>query len=155
MKRFFKQTNQFQSNAILSKLAPIPFHFIISLNPTNYLADTFDTLNFKHRFDFYWKKNAGAVLEVPSKNKPLIYNLLGTVERPESLVLTHKNLYDYFESVFQGSMLSEKLKFHLLSETPKVIFLGLPFEKWYMQMLLRILYLHKNEELIKYAAGQV
>ncbi|MCB0572398.1 MAG: SIR2 family protein, partial [Phaeodactylibacter sp.] len=143
-----------QKNELLEKLADIPFSFIINATPDKALSHIFESRNIRHHSLFFWKKKEPlAFVEQPSAQQPLIYNLLGSVERQESMVLTHTDLFEYLESVFSGNSFPERLK-RSLKESNNFIFLGIPFERWYMQLLLRILYIHNDFDFVRYAANQ-
>ena len=142
-----------ETAALFEKIAQIPFALILTLTPDKLLWEKHRDLNIRAKEGFYWKKQAIATdLPAPAKSSPVIYNILGSTEQLESMVLTHNDLFDYFESIFQGNSLPEKLR-HFLKEANNYIFLGIAFEKWYMQLLLRILYLHTNENLLKFASN--
>lgn len=144
-----------KAEALLEKLAAIPFHLIISILPDNKLAEAFQRTETPVNTGFYWKKQpADQAVRSPSAGTPLVYNLFGSVDRQESMVLTHDDLFEYFESVFQENSMPEKLKLNI-KNAHNFIFLGLDFEKWYMQLLLRILYMHNEKyEFMRYAANQ-
>ena len=155
IKKFYQQ--QFEDTiAIFKKIAQIPFHYIISINPDKKLKEVFEKLEFKYNFDFYWKNHPPSSTNPsrPSKENPLIYNLFGSVDQFESLVLTHDDLFDFLASVFQTNNMPNQLKNHI-QEADNFIFLGFEFEKWYMQLLLRILHFHNNEDFLKYASNQI
>ena len=154
IKRFYNQDFREFEN-ILKKLARIPFHFIISITPDKKCSETFATLGFKSRFAFYWKKQSTSTsFGKPTTKNPVIYNIFGSIDRQDSMVLTHDDLFEYFESIFKENSMPEKLKLNL-KEAHNFIFLGLNFDKWYMQILLRVLYLHNDKyEFMRYAANQ-
>lgn len=127
------------------KLAQIPFNMILSITPDNILTRTFDLAGFDYHSDFYFRhRKAPDFFEKPTKEKPLIYNLLGNIEEPESIILTHGDFFDYLNSVFIGSSMNADLRFEL-ENAERYIFLGLPYEKWYFQLLLRILSMHSDK----------
>ncbi len=154
IKRFYNQSFP-HAAAILEKLAEIPFHFIISLTPDQALQGIFEQKNLKYKSDYYYKNQpSDPEAKTPVASNPLIYNLLGNIEVQESLILTHDDLYDYFESIFRGKSMPETYKNHL-RQARNFIFVGLQFDKWYMQLLLRILYLHNDKaEFMRYAASE-
>lgn len=155
IRRFFQESSFASTNQLFQKIARIPFHCILTVTPDNQLSNTFKELKIRHKTGFYWKKRAaGQSAPLPSMQVPLLYDMLGSIEKPESLVLTHDDLYDYLESIFQGQGLSAKLRDHIINEAQSIIFLGLPFDRWYMQLLLRVLHLHKDEEFMRFAASQ-
>ncbi len=117
-------------------IAQIPFTVLLTLTPDNLLARAFDQTGFEYSADFYFRqRNAAQHFERPHRDKPLIYNLLGNIEEPESLVLTHSDFFDYLESIFNKHIHEELLS--VLENAERYIFLGLPYEKWYFQLLLR------------------
>lgn len=126
-------------------LAQIPFTVIISLSPDNILAQTFDTCGLEYQSDFYFRhRKAPEYFERPTREKPLIYNLLGNIEEPESLIMTHGDFFDYLDSVFKGNSMHNDFR-QELENAERYIFLGLPYEKWYFQLLLRILSMHSDK----------
>lgn len=154
IKSFYHQSFP-SAEALFSKLAKIPFHFIISITPDSKCVEVLEREGVPVKFDFYWKKQpAGDTVKTPVAKAPLVYNMFGSVSRQESMVLTHDDLFEYFESIFQENNMPEKLKLNI-KNADNFIFLGLDFEKWYMQLLLRILYLHNEKyEFMRYAANQ-
>ncbi|GJM32706.1 MAG: hypothetical protein DHS20C18_17070 [Saprospiraceae bacterium] len=143
MKRFYSQSFP-ETETQFGRLARIPFSMIFTLTPDNILARIFDVMGFEYQPDFYFRnRRATDKFENPRKDKPLIYNLLGNIEEPESLVLTHSDFFDYLESVFKGNSMSADLKDEL-EGMERYIFLGLPYEKWYFQLLLRVLSMHSD-----------
>jgi len=144
IKSFYNQAFP-ETSACFAQLAQIPFNIIISLMPDNILARTFDELGLAYQADLYFRKRPHAQnFEVPTQHKPLIYNLLGNIEEPESLVLTHNDFFDYMESVFIAKSMHPSLK-EELEKAERYIFLGLPYEKWYFQFLLRVLSMHSEK----------
>jgi len=141
-----------ETDAILEKIARIPFHFIITLLPDDRIAEAFRRQLFAYRKSFYFKKNPAEPIPKPTAQMPVIYNILGNIEKQDSLVLTHDDLFDYLESVFQQRSMAETLKTEI-REAKNFIMLGLPFDRWYMHLLLRLLSLHVNAQLVKYADG--
>ncbi|MDX2250102.1 MAG: SIR2 family protein [Bacteroidia bacterium] len=137
---------------ILEKIARIPFQIIISLTPDHHLEKAFENQQFAFQHATYVRRKSAPDITPPSHETPLIYHLLGEIEQRESLVLTHDDLYDFFESVIEHRSMPELLKSRI-KEAYNYIFIGLPFEKWYMQLLLRVLGQHTNKNALKYAAN--
>ncbi|MEO0683665.1 MAG: hypothetical protein AAFY76_01110, partial [Cyanobacteria bacterium J06649_11] len=79
----------------------------------------------------------------PSPEKPLIYNLLVNIDEPDSLVLTHRDFFSYLDSVFNGNSMNKDI-LQELENAECYIFLGLPYERWYFQLLLRVLSMHSD-----------
>lgn len=138
MKEFYNQPFP-ETEALFSLISRTPFPMIFTLTPDNILARTMDVMGFEYHQDFYFRnRKASDFFEKPNKHKPLIYNLFGNIEEPESLILTHSDFFDFLESVFKANSMNQQLKDEL-EQMERFIFLGLPYEKWYFQLLLRIL----------------
>lgn len=153
LKNFFQQSFP-EAEKILEKIAQIPFQFIISVTPDHKLNKVYDRMNYKNKSDFYWRNHSSTTkVKLPSKDSPLVYNLFGTTELQESMVLTHNDLFDFFHSIFGERSMPKELK-HVIQKAHNLIFLGIPFRKWYLQLLLRILSLHNDSEFMRYAANQ-
>ena len=143
IRKFYHQSFP-ETERRFKKVAEIPFSMIFTLTPDNILARTFDTYHFPYYSDFYFRhKKAPERFEVPSPEKPLIYNLLGNIDEPDSLVLTHRDFFSYLDSVFNGNSMNKDI-LQELENAECYIFLGLPYERWYFQLLLRVLSMHSD-----------
>ncbi|MEL7250501.1 MAG: SIR2 family protein [Bacteroidota bacterium] len=138
IKQFYQEEHP-AASATLKKLARIPFPLIVSLNPDDLLPRAFEAESLPYHKDFYYLKHPFEDYVQGTRERPLLYGMLGDLEKRESLVLTHKDLFNYLESIFAGKSMAPELRTQI-QEARTFIFLGLPFEKWYMQLLLRVLY---------------
>lgn len=138
IRKFYNQKFP-ETEKVFQKIAQLPLPAIFSLMPDNLLARTFNEMGLECQRDFYIPyKKASDFFEAPTIGNPLIYNLLGNLENPNSLLLTHQNFFDYLNSIFIGNSMNVELK-EWLDNFDRYIFLGLPYEKWYFQLLLRVL----------------
>lgn len=133
MKEFYKRTYQEDLYALISQL---PLKLIINASPDHFLAEKLGAEN--HHFSFFHKNDPTEHIPTGSLAKPLIYNLVGSLEAEESLLLTHDDLYDFLQAMLSGKGLPESLRNHIFSAR-SLIFLGFRFDKWYVQLLLRLL----------------
>ena len=137
---------------IYQLIAGIPFHLIISVSPDLYLKKVFDQNGYKNRSLVYNKTRNPEDLAPPMKNDPVIYNLFGSIDMEESLILTHDDLFDFLLAVIGNKNLPTELR-NTFQNAKNIIFLGYEFEKWYVQLLLRLLNLHNQYyEQSKYAS---
>lgn len=153
LKRFYDQSFP-ATEELLAKLARIPFHLIITVTPDELLNRAFSNQNLPYKNDFYWKNRTPSTsTKLPNQQLPLIYNIFGSVTERDSLVLTYQDLFDYFDSIFGARSMPTELK-KIISETDNFLFLGIQFEKWYMQLLLRILARYNTKDsFLRYAAS--
>lgn len=157
LKEFYIQSDA-ASNALLSKLAAIPFHFSLNFTPDYRLKEIMEAKDFSFDFLSYRKNepfDAGLLVNqhLPTRNRPLVYNMLGELRKRNSLVMTYNDFYGYLESVFAGRSMAPVLKENIW-EADYFVFLGMPFDRWYVHMFMRILQQHeRNRSSKKYAAN--
>lgn len=122
---------------IYKKLLELPFPLIISLNPDSFLKEAAEgmTHNFRH---FQFSGEAREEIPVPEKDQPLLYNLYGSIQEDESLVLDYEDLFRFLQIVIGPNGLPNKLR-SKLREANSFLFLGFDFEKWYSQLMLQML----------------
>ena len=122
------------------KILEIPFPLVISLNPDTFLFDI-ATTNFEHRFNFRHFRFNGEQSDdthLLAPDVPLIYNLLGSLEEDESIVLDYDDLFRFIQTTIGLRGLPDKVRIKL-REANSFLFLGFDFEKWYAQLLLQML----------------
>lgn len=124
--------------ALYQKILELPIPLIISLNPDTMLSRTADELGLVHEFK-HFRYSGGATDEVaaPSNQRPLIYNLSGSLAEEESLVLDYEDLFQLLRAVLPDG-LPNKIRLQL-RRANSFLFLGFDFEKWYSQLLLQLL----------------
>lgn len=149
----FYQSDFPEINNILEKLVALPIPVFINANPDFLLRSSFERLGLSFQYSFHHPYKPALEPEEPSVNKPLIYNLLGDIEHRESMVLTHEDLFGFLESIMEGRSVSRLLKTRI-NASYNLIFLGLPFGKWYMKVLLHFLQKDANKKALKFAANQ-
>jgi hypothetical protein len=138
-----------ECSGIYLKIAEIPFHLIISLSPDLLLEQTFKKNYFDHDFSFYYKGNPATDVKKPTKQKPLLYNLLGIRTEYNSMVLCFNHLFDYLVSVLGKNELPEELRTEL-SEAQTIFFLGFEYDKWYFKLIMRLL--NKDDDVLRQAS---
>ena len=155
--RLFKEIKDFfeeqPDEDIIQKIAEIPVHVTISINPDVWLKKFLLQKNHPHVFEFFDKKIKRDITETPGIKKPLIYNLFGSVTNLDTLILTHDDLFEYFKALMGNNVLPQELRTALETAT-NYIFLGFQFDKWYIQLILSLLKLNdKQYNFIRYASA--
>ena len=139
VKNFYKKDYPDES---LKKIAEIPFHCLISLTPDMLLKQTFDKYDVKNQFErFSMTKPVAKDLKDASKQNPLIYNMFGSIEEDETIILTHDDFFNYLKNIIGDERLPTKIR-ESINKATDLIFIGFPFEKWWVQLLMRLLGLH-------------
>jgi hypothetical protein len=155
--RLFKEIRDFfeeqAEDDLIRKIAEIPFHVTVSINPDILLRRFFLQKNQAHVFEYFDKKIKKDLSEAPSLKKPLIYNLFGSVTNLDTLILTHDDLFEYFRALMGNNVLPQELRTALETAT-NYVFLGFQFDKWYIQLILSLLKLNdKQYNFIRYASA--
>jgi hypothetical protein len=138
----------------LRKLIRIPFLAIVNLTFDDLLTQNFKDagLECKSQHYIFRPSLTEKIIQELSleQDKPFILNLLGSIHSSDNLVLTHSDLFDFLKTLFEDKDLWLK---ELLYEADCFLFVGVPFEKWYMQLLLQKLskYTKSSEEAERYA----
>ncbi|PSR14493.1 MAG: hypothetical protein DA408_04910 [Bacteroidetes bacterium] len=134
---FTEKTNELTAaRAVLDKITQIPFSTIISLSPNQLLEEAYGD-KFAFHTDFYNKKKKPQPFVPGRKEDPLIYYMRGKMTADESMIISHNDLFDYLESIYEAKSMDADLKANLKA-AKYFVFLGLPFESWYMQLLIRL-----------------
>ena len=136
--------NQDFTNPLLEKLADIPFHLIVSVTPDLTMQKVFSRRDYYYKSDFFGSENSQTLRA--SKKKALIYNLFGSVENDDTLIISFSDMFRYIQTINSGTGSSLKTTLNLNeNNTRQIIFLGFEFEKWYYQLLLHVLNLDCNK----------
>ncbi|MCU0390407.1 MAG: hypothetical protein MUE81_04775 [Thermoflexibacter sp.] len=158
VRRFY---NKDFAGEVFSQLAQLPLHLIINTMPDESLAKIWtEGQCFSAYFDkskndseeinkfFLENKDKKGIL-----NKPLIYNLLGSSQNEETLIITHRNMFDFIKEVLKEDRLPTSLM-TAVNSVSRIVFLGVEFDKWYVQLILQLL-THKRTKGFKgYAEEQ-
>ena len=135
-------------------LAAIPFKLLVNASPDEFLTQTMSELNFAHHFEYFSRLKSGEDIPKPEVNAPLIYNLVGSLRDEESILLTHDDLFTFLVSALSEQKLP-KIIMSEIFDARAFIFLGVNFEKWYVQLMLRLLHLHDDKQrYVRYATNQ-
>ncbi len=142
-RNYCQQNNFFDET--YKKITAIPFNTIIAVSRYPFLVQTFEksNLNFQHQWfsKNFSKPKPGEteeVIETPTAENPLVYNLFGKLNLDDSLLLTHADLFDYLSELLKNeNAIPTELK-DLVKSADEIIFLGFKFDRWYVQLLLRL-----------------
>lgn len=147
--RFYRKRTEF--DAVMEKVVALPFPAFISLLPDSRLTDAFEKADIDHQSARYPRDQNPEPVELPTRQCPLVYHLLGTL-RGCNTVLTFDDLFEYLKGILGARELPINLQV-FLRDVSCFVFLGVRFEKWYMQILLKLLM--NNRYSLRYASSKV
>ncbi len=137
-----KQRERFQ------RISEIPFDLILSTYPFDLVHQAYDAQGIDHQSQFYSFQSEAVEPEPFDAAHPLIYNLFGSKQHKESMVMSLDKLYQFFFAVL-GARPLPKLIQDKVQQATQLVFLGFSFDDWYMKLLLRVLKVHEKD--ISYA----
>ena len=138
----FYQTRTQTLPTVFEKLAELPVSFFVNTSPDELLHRALLAANKEPRLRHYNFRRpvpfGGQDLDIDlvSPQKPLVYNLLGSVADKESLVLTSSDQVTFVRKVLEKNpplpdeLLAKFSPFHTY------IFLGFDLENWHFRLLL-------------------
>jgi len=129
----------------LQQIAQLPFRLIVTANSDNSVADAFARWRLPHQHDYYSSepKETEPQLSRPTADKPLIYNLCGSVDDRKSLILDYDDLFKLLSNLLAHTNVPVSELRRPLKDATTFIFYGFHLERWYTQLFLR--YLNQNE----------
>lgn len=146
-KWYFNQSNDWDEH--FSKIANIPFPLVLSMLPDNNLEIAYRKTikdSQKYQVSRYSRENqeVAEITEKPSQESPLLYKLLGDIETFDA-TFTFDDWFDYFANIFGANPLPTAIA-AVLKDYPLILFLGVRVEKWYIQLLIRLLISKGNKD---------
>ena len=142
---------------IYLQLAQIPFHIIINTSPDDYIERAIrEVRDLEPHFSYYNYHETVNIGDIKiSKEKPLIYNLTGSVKSTKSLVLAETQQVTYMKNIIKGdppipNSLLEKLKptSEISHQDLSYVFLGFDYNRWQFKVLLDGLNIDKEAQPI-------
>lgn len=132
-------------------LAALPFTLCVSITPERFLYNAFAQTPGKTPLsDFYHFKpqsSDGAdrprLIAPPEEDpaaSPLIYDLFGSLDQLDSLVLTESDVLDFLTGTARGiPPLNDYVASRFADPKTSFLFVGFGFDQWHVRMLLHVL----------------
>lgn len=144
IKQFYETKLPTDADALFQNIAALPFHLILNFTPDYRLREAFVSSGKPFEFDCLNKtENCKKADFEPTHAKPLLFNMLGEIREKESLIMTYDDLFGYMEAIFDKKRLPKNVK-DKLEQATHFIFLGMPLDKWYFHLFMRVLNMHKD-----------
>jgi hypothetical protein len=141
LKEYYR--NHCEPSELHRQLARVPCHLYVSINPDLLMKQALEYYGVEHEFKCYVKGHPAEEVADPTPETPLLYNLFGSIDNQQSVILTHDDLIQYMFSIIKEFKLPQNLR-NAMESSHYFIFLGFDFEKWYLRLLLK-LFLDENK----------
>lgn len=139
-------------NPTLEFLAKLPFYLIINTTPDNLITNAYKKIGADYDFAYY---NFGNKQEAQNTNttfnkntsKPFIYNLFGSIEQTNSLVLTQKDQIKFAKQIDTPEWAIPPSIGRELIGDKIYLFVGFDFDTWYLRLLINALQKGDNNSI--------
>lgn len=135
MERFYSRQTQYDEP--FRKISHIPFHLIISFLPDTRLKKTFEQQHLDFTYSHYPLEEIPKQLDRPTMKTPLVYNILGDFSEGD-VIITFDHLFQYLSGIMGKRELPDAMQ-EAFKKARTFLFLGVHFERWYVQLILRII----------------
>jgi hypothetical protein len=154
-KFYADQEDSCELHPALEQLTDLKFRIVINTTPDNFITRLYDQIAQAYHADFYnWYKPSTTLnFDFEKDSRVVIYNLLGSFVKPESLVLTYKQQLSYIKKIV-GEQQNERIPDALTNAFKDYrhhLFLGFDFEDWALRLLLDTLYKNVKENIQPYS----
>ncbi|MBF4516994.1 toll/interleukin-1 receptor domain-containing protein [Flavobacterium sp. ANB] len=136
---------------LIEMISRIPFPLIINVNPDKAINRTYNCkgINFSGGYFTKDSKTIFNSIPLPSKETPVIYNIFGSIEADQSLILNHKKLYETIQYLLPKKSLPDNIELFLNETASSFIFLGFKFDSWQYQLLCHKLIVNSSNNDLK------
>lgn len=150
MRSFFDQSVG-RLPKIYRDLAQLPFFLVVNTSPDSYMEQAFlragKTATALH---YNYQRNQVPLVPEMSVEKPAVFNLFGSIEDLESLVITKEDQVDFINNLLKNvSTLPNEILQHFDQEKT-YLFLGFDANDWHLPLLFRSLRLHEAKDMSFY-----
>jgi len=142
MERFYQRQTQFDEP--LRKISQIPFHLIVSFLPDSRLKNIYKEQNLNFEYQHYPREENPQPVSKPTRRAPLIYNILGDFSEGD-VIITFDHLFQYLSGIMGKRELPHAIQ-EAFKRARTFLFLGVHFERWYVQLILRIITMKEKRE---------
>ena len=125
-------------------LATLPFRLVLQATPDRMMFNAFVAAGKADArqacYDYCRGLSSDVPLSLPTSAQPIVFSLFGRHDRPESMVLTDKNLLDYLVRITRESPpLPDPVRATLRAPSTLFLFVGFGFTNWWLRLLLKVL----------------
>lgn len=140
--RDFYNTHTTEIPPIYRKLSQLPFHLVINTTLDDYIEKAFNQAGKNCKaFHYNFKRRVKNIIypELISPRSPLVYNLFGSFQHSESMVLTEQNQLEFVRNVVQGNPGIPEEILEQFDSSKSYLFVGFDLEHWQFRLVLESL----------------
>jgi hypothetical protein len=139
---FYESRKNKPSCELLKDLAALPFYLVLYSTPDEFMTEAFQSLKKKSVRDWYnYNRARKASAKIGSPEEPLIFHLYGSIQEPDSMVLSENGLLDFLVKVIsKNPALPDYIRGEFSDREKCFLFLGFGFHNWYLRVMMHVLF---------------
>ncbi len=128
--------NHVGDNVLLDMIARVPFPLVFNVCPDVSLNNLYIEKKIRFQPGYFFNKDTSSDSSIlyPTRENPVLFNIFGTVDLEQSLILTHSDLYESIRKFISEGSLPPTIE-RFLQVAKSFIFLGFKFDSWYYQLV--------------------
>jgi hypothetical protein len=143
----YYQQNMAAPPPLYRLLAGLPFSLVINSGFDNYMERAFNNEGkFAYGYYYNFRRQTPVDLDPESidPQHPMVYNLFGSFEKPESLVITENDQVEFVRNVVKSDPGVPPVILEQFDHSKSYLFLGFNVEHWQFRLLLEALNLRES-----------
>lgn len=131
---------------VYQQLGRLPFFMTVNLSPEDFMTRALRAAGKAgaQQLHYNFRKERHVPIETPAISKPLVYNLLGALDDPESLVLSQEDRVEFIKNVVKSNPGIPNAVMSHFDNRKTYIFMGFNLENWDYRLLCDALQLSKD-----------
>lgn len=128
--------------SFFDQLAALPFIIYLTTTHDNFLLSALEKNQEKVPQLGYYDAHRGAESDLapPTSTNPILYQLFGKLDKPDSLILSENDLLNFIQNIVASSPgLAHQVEGVLRDKETTFLFVGFGFSQWYVRILLHTL----------------
>jgi hypothetical protein len=120
-------------------IAAMPFHAVLTTNFDDLMERAFIEAKRTPNVGVYdLRANAGETLEIPTAQKPLVYKLHGSLDRPATILTTEDDIIEFLAALLLRNPDLPLVVKELFTDS-SLLFIGYGLKDWNIRVMLRAL----------------
>ena len=146
---------------VYQKLAQLPFRFVVNTSPDHFLVDAYcDENKLFTKSEYYHYRNPrhnngiDILEEDITAEAPLVYNLFGALDSPDSIVITEGDQLFFLDAILQREQtatIPPSIAIHFAPVEKyhyekTFVFLGFDFNQWHLRLLMHLINRYQRQK---------
>ncbi len=154
----FLDDNTEEIPIVYTQIAELPVYMVINTTPDTFMLRALRKAGKRPMFSYYnfqlnhnsrrGESSEELDLHNIGTDRPLVYNIFGSLEDPESLVITENHQLDYIRNLVQGNPPIPDTILSQFDRRKSYLFLGFNVENWQYRLFLDTVNMENNSAAV-------